>query len=166
MKTTAAQDAELIAHFNASANHEKFNGVTRNCADFVRLTVNRFYPHAIGRNYIAGLGVSSPKSVARSLSHYAKKHPEVELRTFRITQVPGTLPRSHPAVTLMEGISKEFGIPVLLVCPIATVVVVTAWLTQGRLQEPRAAPELNLLSPPYWPESSPPLRDSVRNTSP
>ena len=113
----------------------------RNCADFVRKTVNHVYPHAVGRNYVAGFGVSAPKSVARSLSRYGKKHDGLELRTFRITQVPGTLPRSHPAVTLMEGISKEFGVPLLIaapiVCPIACSVaagsVVAAWLTQGPL---------------------------------
>jgi hypothetical protein len=174
VKTTHAQDVDLISHLNDTANHEKFNGIYRNCADFVRVTVDRFYPHAIGRNYIAGFGVTSPKSVARSLSHYAKKHPETELRTFRITQVPGTRPRSHPAVTLMEGISKEFGIPLIvaspfacpMVCPIAAGALVTAWLTQGRLAEPKTAPELNLISQPSSQESSPPPQDSANSTFP
>jgi hypothetical protein len=166
VKTTAAQDAELIAHFNDTSNHAKFNGITRNCADFVRLTVNRFYPHAIGRNYVAGFGISSPKSVARSLSHYAKKHPEVEFRTFRIVQVPGTRPRSHAAVTLMEGVSKEFAIPLFFVSPIATGVVLTAWLTQGRFAEPKKAPELDLLSLPLPQENMLPSQTPAESTSP
>jgi hypothetical protein len=174
VKSTAAQDAALISDLNASPNHAKFNGIVRNCADFVRLTVNRFYPHAIGRNYVAGFGVTSPKSVARSLSHYAKKHPEVEFRTFRISQVPGALPRSHPAVTLMEGITKEFGVPLLVAapivcsvaCPVAAGAIATAWLTQGRLAEPKNAPELNLLFPPYSPEKPPQPQDSEHSTSP
>lgn len=166
VKTTVAQDADLISYLNGTSNHEKFNGILRNCADFVRLTVNHVYPHAIGRNYVAGFGVSSPKSVARSLSHYAKKHPGIEFRTFRITQVPGTLPRSHPAVTLMEGITKELGIPLLFFCPIASGVAATAWITQGRLAEPKTAPELNLLSPPYPRETFLPLQGFAHNTSP
>lgn len=166
VKTTPEQDDELISFLNRKPNHEKFNGIFRNCADFVRLTVDHFYPHAIGRNYIAGFGVSSPKSVARSLSHYAKKHPELEFRTFRITQVPGTLPRSHPAVTLMEGITKELGIPLLFLCPIVTGVTATAWITQGRLDEPKDAPELNLLFPPPLPGTFLPPQGSAHNTCP
>lgn len=166
VKSTASQDAELISLLNETANHVKFNGILRNCADFVRITLNRVYPHAIGRNYVAGFGVSSPKSVARSLSHYANKHQELEFRTFRITQVSGTLPRSHPAVTLMEGITKELGIPLALISPIAAGAVATAWLTQGRFAEPSAAHELNLLAPPYSPGTALPLGGSAHNTSP
>jgi hypothetical protein len=144
VNSTPEQDAALISFLNDNPNHYNYNGVLRNCADFVRLTVNRFYPRAIRRNYIADLGVTSPKSVARGLSHFAAKHPEAGLKTFKITQVPGTLPRSHAPVTLMEGITKEFGIPLFFLSPIATGAVATAWLTQGRFPEPKHAPELNL----------------------
>lgn len=142
--STTKQDDALIAFLNENPNRANYNGVLRNCADFVRTTVNRFYPHAIRRNYVADLGVTSPKSVARGLAHYAAKHPDIDFRTFRITQVPGTLPRSHGPVTLMEGISKELGIPLFFVSPVATGVAVTAWLTQGRFSEPKQSPELHL----------------------
>lgn len=166
VKSTAAQDDDLISFLNDTANRANFNGLFRNCADFVRVTVNRLYPHAIRRNYVAGLGVSSPKSVARSLSRYASKHPDVAFRTFRITQVPGTLPRSHPAVTLMEGITKELGLPLLVVAPIAAGAVATLWLAQGRFNEPDTAPELNLVSPPYSPGTALPLQDFSHSTYP
>ena len=166
LETSEAQDDALISYLNHKLNREKFNGFSRNCADFVRVTVNRIFPRAIGRNYIAGLGVSSPKSVARSFSHYAKKHPALAFSTFQIKQVPGTLPRSHPAVTLMEGITKEFGLPLIVVCPVVTGVTAMAWLTQGRLDEPRDAPELNLRFPLSAPETSQPHPDSAGSTLP
>lgn len=166
ISTTPAQDAFLIASLNDGENHETYNGVFRNCADFVRLTVDSIYPDAIRRNYIAGFGISSPKSIARSLSHYAKKHPELKLRTFRIRQVPGTLPRSHPAVTLMEGITKEFSFPLMFLCPIVPAITATAWITQGRFDEPEDVPDFNLLSPLSSAETAQQPQDSAHSTSP
>ncbi len=72
--TTAEQDARFIAVFNDSRNVERYDGLFRNCADFARVVLNEFYPHAVRRNYVANLGLTWPKSVARSLSHYARKH--------------------------------------------------------------------------------------------
>jgi len=154
VKTTPEQDAEFIAFLNDNPNHAHYNGIVRNCADFVRLTLNHFYPHAIHRNVIADLGMTSPKSVARGLSHYAKKHPEAGLKTFRIPQVPGTLPRSHAPVTFMEGVSKEFGIPLFFLSPYATGAVVTAWLTQGTFREPKKSPVFDLRSSAVGPAAT------------
>ena len=41
----------LITFLNDSSNHSSYNGAFRNCSDFVRTTVNRFYPHAIHRTF-------------------------------------------------------------------------------------------------------------------
>lgn len=144
VKTTPEQDTAQIAFLNDRPNRAHYNGALRNCADFVRDTVNRFYPHAIHRNYIADLGITSPKSVARGLAHYAAKHPQTEFTTFRIPQVGGGLPRSHPAVTLAEGVFKEFGIPLLVVSPPATAIVFAAYLIHGHFYEPTDAPVLSL----------------------
>ncbi len=142
--STAEQDAALIAYLNDHQNRDVYNGAFRNCADFVRVTVNRFYPNAIRRNFIADLGLTSPKAVARGLAHYAGKHPETGFTVFRVDQISGGLPRSHPAVTLTEGIVKEFGVPLVIFAPVTTGLIVAAYVGHGRFAEPREAPVMNL----------------------
>jgi hypothetical protein len=142
--TTSAQDAQLIATFNDERNTERYNGMFRNCADFVRDTINRVYPHAIHRNYIADLGLTSPKSVARGLAHYAKKHPETDFEVFIVPQVKGDLPRSHLNTDLAEGILKRFSVPLVVVSPVATGVVLAAYVGHGRFAMPKDAPLLEL----------------------
>lgn len=144
VNSTREQDAELIASFNDRRNIEDYNGAFRNCADFARVTLNRFYPHAIRRNYIADFGLTSPKSVARSLSHYATKHPETGFEVFMIAQVKGELPRSHANTDLVEGILKRYGVPLVIVSPVSTAVVIAAYLGHGRFAMPRNPPLLNL----------------------
>ena len=95
LATTPEQDARLIAMFNDRRNVEHYNGAFRNCADFARTTINYLYPHAIRRNFVADFGLTTPKSVARGLTHYASKHPDIDFHVFKIPQVPGSLPRSH-----------------------------------------------------------------------
>jgi hypothetical protein len=137
VNTTATQDAQLIAAFNDRKNIELYNGLFHNCADFARVTLNRFYPHAVRRNYIADFGLTSPKSVARSLSHYAAKHLEAGLKVFMIPQVRGDLPRSHSNADLVEGILKRYGVPLVVVSPISTAVVFAAYIGHGRFSMPR-----------------------------
>jgi hypothetical protein len=144
MKTTAEQDEALIAEFNDRKNVQRYNGFFRNCADFSRTVINRFYPHAVRRNYIADLGMTSPKQVARGISHYAKKHPEAGLQVFMIPQVKGTLPRSHAAVDLAEGILKRYSIPLTVLSPETTAVVFLAYVGHGRFAMPKDAVVLDL----------------------
>jgi hypothetical protein len=144
VKTTADQDAQLIATFNDRRNIEVYNGAFRNCADFARVTLNRFYPHAVRRNFISELGMTSPKSVARSLSRYAKKHPETGFRVFMIPQVKGTLPRSHSNTGLAEGILKRFGVPLTVVSPVTTAVVLAVYIGDGRFSLPKDPPVLDV----------------------
>jgi hypothetical protein len=144
VKTTAAQDAKTIAYFNDSKNKQRYNGLFINCADFVRTTIDRLYPHAIRRNFVADLGLMSPKSAARGLAHYAAKHPDVEFSTFVVPQVPGTLRRSRGNVTLAEGVMKELSPPLLVISPVMTAVAAGAWVTQGRFAMPTKAPVLDL----------------------
>jgi hypothetical protein len=144
VNTTAEQDAQLIASFNDRRNVERYNGMFRNCADFSRETINRLYPHAVRRNYVADLGMTSPKSVARSLSHHARKHPEMGFEVFVIPQVKGSLPRSHSNVDLAEGILKRYGVPLIVVSPVATGVVMAAYVGQGRFSMPKDVPLLDL----------------------
>jgi hypothetical protein len=144
VRTTPEQDARLIALLNDRKNVERYNGLFDNCADFSRVMVNQFYPHAVRRNYIADLGITSPKSVARGLAHYAKKHPDVDLQVFKIPQVKGTLPRSHPAQDLAEGILKRYSVPLVVLSPTTTAVVFAAYVTRGRFSMPKDAVVLDL----------------------
>jgi hypothetical protein len=143
-RTTAEQDAVLIAYFNDSDNISHYNGITRNCADFVRVALNLVYPHAIHRNWIADLGMTSPKSVARGLAHYAKKHPGTDLRAFVVPQVKGELPRSHGAQDFAQGILTRFGLPIAILSPVTTGVVIAAFIGHGRFPMPKDAPVLDL----------------------
>jgi hypothetical protein len=144
LATTPEQDARLIAMFNDRRNVQHYNGAFRNCADFARTTINFLYPHAIRRNFIADFGLTTPKSVARALSHYASKHPESDLHVFKIPQVPGTLPRSREVQGITESLLKRYGVPLVVLSPIATGVVFVAYLGHGRFDMPRHAPLLDL----------------------
>ncbi len=108
------------------------------------MTLNHFYPHAIRRNYVADFGLTSPKSVARSLSHYAAKHPGTGFEVFMIPQVKGELPRSHSNTDLVEGVLKRYGVPLTVVSPISTAVMLAAYLGHGRFSIPKHIPVLNL----------------------
>jgi len=144
VKTTAAQDADVITLYNDRKNKQRYNGMFINCADFVRVMVNRFYPHAVRRNFIADFGVTSPKWVARSVTQYAKKHPEAGLQVFEIKQVAGDLPRSHSNTGVAEGLVKRYALPLVVLSPEATAVVLAAYVGHGRFRMPKDAPLLNV----------------------
>ena len=147
LATTPEQDAALMARFNDRRNTERYNGAFRNCADFARTTINFLYPHAIRRNFVADFGLTTPKSVARALNHYASKHPEADFRVFKIPQVLGSLPRSRGVQGVTESLLKRYGVPLVVISPIATGVVFVAYMGHGRFDMPHNAPMLNLRPP-------------------
>ncbi len=142
--TSADQDAMLIADLNDSRNVQTYNGVYRNCADFTRVIVNRLYPHSVRRNWIADVGVTSPKSVARGLTKYAAKHPEVQLQVFVIPQVKGSLPRSHPNTGVTEGVLKRYSLPLVVISPELEGAALVAFIVHGRFSVPKNTPSLDL----------------------
>ena len=144
VKTTAEQDAGLIAMFNDRPNVTTYNGSFRNCADFARVTINRLYPHAVRRNYIADFGLTTPKSVARGLAHYARKHPEVGMVEFRIPQVRGDLPRSMGIEGVTESLLTRYGVPLTLLSPQVSAAVLVAYVGHGRFRMPKDAPVLDV----------------------
>lgn len=147
LATTPEQDARLIAMFNDRRNAQRYNGAFRNCADFARTTINSVFPHAVRRNFIADFGLTTPKQVARAVSHYAAKHPEIGFRVFKVPQVPGTLPRSHGVQGVTESLLKRYGLPLVALSPIATGAVFVAYMGHGRFDMPRHAPLLDLNPP-------------------
>ncbi len=141
IETTPEQDAHLVALLNDRRNVAGFNLLYRNCADFSRNLLNTYYPHAIRRNFLVDLGITTPKQVARSLTKYARHHPGLEFSVFMIPQVPGTIPRSHPVYGVMESMlkSKKYIVPLAILSPHLTAGMVVAYFTDGRFRIPRNA---------------------------
>jgi len=146
LKTTAEQDAELIALFNDRKNVERYIGAFRNCADFARVTINRFYPHAIRRNFLADFGVTTPKHVAQALTKYGEKHPEAGFTVFVVPQVPGSLPRSRRVKGVTEGLLtiKRWVVPITVLYPPMTAALMVAYMGNGRFGMPKDAPVLSV----------------------
>ncbi len=144
--TTPEQDQRFVAVFNDRRNVGHFNLLFHNCADFSRVVINIYMPHAIHRNFIADIGLMTPKQVARSLVKYGKNHPEVDMAAFIIPQVPGTIPRSHGVDGIGESLvkSKKYLIPLTILAPAVTGGVVVAYLADGRLKLPKGTPVFNI----------------------
>ena len=144
--TTAEQDERFIAIFNDRRNVGHFNLLFHNCADFSRVVLDIYLPHAIHRNFIADVGLMTPKQVARSLVKYGKSHPEADMTAFIIPQVPGSIPRSHAVDGVGESLvkSKKYLIPLTILAPEVTGGVVVAYLADGRLRLPKGTPIFNI----------------------
>jgi hypothetical protein len=144
--STAAQDQRFIAIYNDRRNVGHFNLLFHNCADFSRVVLDIYLPHAIHRNFLADVGLMTPKQVARSLVAYGKKNPEVNMSAFTIRQVPGSIPRSHPVDGVAESLvkSKKYLIPMTFLAPEVTGGVVVAYLVDGRLKLPKGTPTFDI----------------------
>jgi hypothetical protein len=134
IETTEEQDRKLITEFNDAPNENHFNGVTRNCADFTRRVINTYFPKATHPDYLNDFGMTSPKAIARSFTHYALRHPEYNLRVYHFAQVPGTIERSREVRAGTEQLyrSKKFLIPMILFADHAVPVVAGSYLLTGR----------------------------------
>jgi hypothetical protein len=141
IQTTADEDTEFMNRFNDSRNDGHFNLLFHNCADFSRTLLNVYYPHSVHRNFFVDLGITTPKQVARSLTKYADKHPELTFSTFMIPQVPGTIKRSHPIDGVLESVvkSKKYVVPIAVLSPEVAAGFVVAYLTDGRFKAPKDA---------------------------
>jgi hypothetical protein len=116
VKTTLQQDVAFMIHWNARPNVNHYNGVTNNCADFAAEVLNFYFPGSARPDHINDFGMTSPKAISKSLTHYARRHPELELGVFRFAQVPGTYKKSGDARKGTEVFfrSKKFLLPMLL----------------------------------------------------
>jgi hypothetical protein len=138
--TRTEQDDDLIRILNSSPNRESYVLLKRNCADFAKQIINFYYPKAIHRAIIADLGVMTPKQAAKSLVRSGKRHPEMQLTTFIIPQVPG-LKRSKPVHGVIESVvlAKKYVIPFLLFHPIVVGTVEAAYWTGWRFNPAKNA---------------------------
>jgi hypothetical protein len=140
------QDARFVAIFNDRRNKGHFNMFFDNCADFSRVVLDIYLPHSIHRNFIADLGMTTPKQVAKSLVKYGRRHPELEMSAFVIPQVPGSVARSHPVDGVAESLvkSKKYLLPMAVLSPELTGAVVVAYLSEGRMKLPKGAAVFNV----------------------
>jgi hypothetical protein len=143
IETTREEDEQFIARYN---DHRNINLFFHNCADFSRVALNNYFPHAITRNYLADFGLTTPKQVAKSLEKYAKKNPATPFTVFVIPQVQGTIPRSHTIDGVAESLlkSKKYVVPLAFFYPEFTGALGVAYLTQGRFSPPKDAEQLML----------------------
>jgi hypothetical protein len=144
--TTPEQDERFIAIYNDRRNLGHFNLFFHNCADFSRVVLDTYVPGAVHRNFIADVGLMTPKQVARSLVAYGKKNPDLHMTAFVIPQVKGTVPRSHGVDGVAESLvkSKKYIIPLAILSPEVTGGVVVAYLVDGRLKLPKDTPYFNI----------------------
>lgn len=142
--TTSEQDAALIRKLNSRPNRQRWTLITANCADFARGVIDFYHPHAVHRSIVADLGVTTPKQLARTLSSYTRRHPE--LRTSRpssyaIPQVPGSVPRSRPAHTVTECAltAKKYMLPLFALHPYIAGALIAGYVGHGRFNLSRNA---------------------------
>lgn len=147
--TSIEQDRQIIDNFNNSPNDNHFNGATNNCADFARRLVNTYFPHAASRDVLNDFGMTSPNAVARTFTHYAQLHPELNLRVMHFAQVPGTIKRSSEVRAGTEQLfrSKKLLIPMAVFANEALPVVAASYILTGRfnpIREFEKRPATNL----------------------
>lgn len=143
--TDQDQDDTLIREFNDRDNISHFNLFFNNCANFSEKVLNFYYPHAIHRNFIADAGMMTPKQAAKSLVKFSRKHPEAEMRTFVIPQVPGTIARSTPVDGVVESLvkSKKYVLPLAALHPIVAGSLAVVYLGDGRFHPDKHAAVFN-----------------------
>ncbi|WP_419804324.1 hypothetical protein [Terriglobus sp.] len=146
VETTPEQDERFIALYNDKRNVGHFNLFFHNCADFSRVVMDTYFPGAIHRNFVADVGLMTPKQAAKSLVKYSRKHPEVGMTKFLIEQVPGSLPRSHSVDGVEESLvrSKKYMVPLVILTPHIATAAVVGYLTRGRMRMPKDAPLLKI----------------------
>jgi len=139
--TSSEQDDALIEDFSQRPNTSRFNLLFRNCANFSAGVINYYYPHSAHRNFIADAGIMTPKQLAKSIVKYDKRNSEMNLRTFIIPQVPGSIHRSAPVDGVVESLvkSKKYVLPLAFLHPVITGGLVAAYISNGRFHsDPKA----------------------------
>jgi hypothetical protein len=134
VETDESSDDALIEILNARGNKRRFNLLFNNCADFAKKIVNFYYPKAVRRSFIADIGITTPKHIAKSFVKFNRRNPELRSITFMIPQVDGELARSNAVRGVAETIilSKKYVVPLVIASPWALVGGVVIYVTDGR----------------------------------
>ena len=133
IETTSTQDGALIRDYNASANQSHFHLVSSNCADFAKGILNFYYPKSLHRSLVADVGITTPKQMAKMLTGFSDRHPELQFSRFIISQVPGSMPRSTTVHGVVESFfkSKKYIVPSVAVSPIFAGCVAAVYVGTG-----------------------------------
>jgi hypothetical protein len=95
--------------------------------------LNFYYPKSLHRSVIADVGMTTPKQMAKMLSRFSERHPELKFSRLIISQVPGSMPRSTSVHGVVESFlkSKKYIVPSIVVSPIFAGCVAAAYVTTG-----------------------------------
>jgi len=131
--TTPEQDDALIRKLNSLPNRSRFHLVSNNCADFAKSIIDFYYPKAVHRSLIADVGITTPKQIAKTLTRFGARHPEIALSRVVFAQVPGTMPRSSTSHGVVESFlkSKKYIVPSAVVSPIFAGCVFAVYIGTG-----------------------------------
>ena len=133
IETTREQDLALIHKLNSSPNISHFHLVSRNCADFAKDIINFYYPKSLHRSIFADVGITTPKQMAKMLTRYSARHPEIQFSRTVIAQVPGSMSRSTTAHGVVESFfkAKKYIVPSAVASPIFAGCVAGVYFTTG-----------------------------------
>ena len=133
IETTPEQDAALLRKLNSSSNRSHFHTVSNNCADFAKNIINFYYPKTLHRSVVADIGITTPKQMAKMLTKFNRRHPEVQYSRLVIAQVPGSMPRSSTVHGVVESFfkSKKYIVPSAVVSPIFAGCVFAVYVGTG-----------------------------------
>ncbi|HTS35056.1 MAG TPA: hypothetical protein VMH04_05250 [Candidatus Solibacter sp.] len=131
--TTPEQDKALIKKLNSRPNRSHFRTVSQNCADFAKDIINFYYPKALHRSVIADVGITTPKQMAKMVTKFNARYPQIEFSRLVIAQVPGSLPRSSTVHGVVESFfkSKKYIVPSAVVSPIFAGCVAAVYVGTG-----------------------------------
>src|SRR5258708_7623782 len=131
--TTSEQDDALIRKFNSSPNQSHFHLVSNNCADFAKGVLNFYYPKSLHRSLVADVGITTPKQMAKLLTRFSDRHPDIQFSRLIISQVPGSMPRSSAVHGVVESFfkSKKYLVPSVVVSPIFAGCVAAVYVGTG-----------------------------------
>jgi hypothetical protein len=167
-ETEAGKDSALMAFLNASENRSQFQLAYRNCSDFVRLVLSFYFPGTFRREIFPDAGMTTPKALTHRLLRYERKHPEIQLTTFEIPQIPGYRRPSQPNKGIAEAlVTTPFAIPIALANPYLAGGLLLDYVMSGRFRlvpsRPRvlAPRELFALAAPIRP-----IQDRSRTSVP
>ena len=110
VETSAADDAIIVAAFNAAPNKSRFNFFYRNCSNQAKAIFDLILPHidTIG-DRTSGVTMETPKGLAKALVDQALRNPDLNLRVRRYAQIPGTFGRSRDVLFPMENTYRSLG---------------------------------------------------------
>lgn len=134
VRTSPKEDAALIEKINSIPNENRYSTLYHNCADFAREVINTYYPRAARRDVLNDFTMTSPKAVARSLSRYATKRPEMLFNIVKYSQLAGPIRRSMDSrnYSQMAFTSKKYLAPQLLFNRFLLAGFVVSYFTTGR----------------------------------